>query len=59
MIAEQLIAEVGVSMIVGTTRTTEDVGIVFVSDAQALRMKIPVMKNNKLIKDRFMGVSFG
>jgi len=44
---------------VGAIRITGTVGVVFVSGAQALRMKIPVMKNNKLKKDCFMGFSFG
>jgi hypothetical protein len=56
LIAEQLPATVGVLIIVGITRTS-GVGVVFVSDAQALRMKIHTLKTNKLNKDRFMGFS--
>jgi len=52
LITEQLIAGVGVLIMVGTTRTTEDVGVVFAWFAQELRMKILAMKNNK-IKVRF------
>ena len=44
-------------MIVGFTRTS-GVGVVFVSGAQALRMKIPTMKNNKR-KNRFIVISLG
>jgi hypothetical protein len=55
MIEEQLTAGVGVSMITGSTRITGDVGVV-VPEAQALRIKIPAVKNN-IKKIRFMGVS--
>ena len=44
-------------MMVGITRTS-GVGVVFVSEAQALRMKIPLTKNNMYKKVRFMGISF-
>jgi hypothetical protein len=40
----------------GTTRTS-GVGVAFVSDVQALRTKIPVIKNNKLKKDRLFIMS--
>jgi hypothetical protein len=55
LIAEQLPAAVGVSMMVGITRTS-GVGVIFVSDEQALRMKIHALKIN-IKKVRFMGFS--
>ena len=54
---EQLIAEVGVSRMMGCSTTTVEVGIISVSAAHALRIKMLVMENNKIKKIRFMGVS--
>ena len=56
LIAEQLTAEVGVSMMTGSTSTNVGVGVIPVSDTQALRRKMPAMKN-KGKKVRLMGVS--
>ena len=55
---EQLIADVGVSIIMGSWTITVGVEFVSVADAQALRIRIIVVAKNNISRFRFIRVSY-
>ena len=48
VIAEQLMEEVGVSIMIGFSTTPVGVGEIAVPDEQALNRKVPAMKKNEI-----------